>query len=612
MIENSCYAGKILTVDLSKKEGKRQKIGDSFALKYLGGDGFGAYFLNKFVPGDADPLGKDNVLVMAPGTLVGTAAPTAGKTGFYAKSPLTGGWGEGVMGGRIGFALKQAGYDALIITGMADKPSYLIIDDDEVMVKSAEHLWGMNTRETSERIKKDEGDVIVASIGPGGEKRVRYAVIDSDERQAGRGGLGAVMGSKNLKAIAIRGSRDIKVADPKKMMKLLDKWYNIMIESPAFNDDGKYGTGEFLEWMNAERGTFPTRNWREGVFDKRKEIDPYYWAPRYTIKNKACMQCVKPCGKAFVIKGKYDGQLDGIEYETLFSLGGNCGNPSVEALAKANELCDLYGIDTISAGGAIGFAMDLYENGIIDRKMAGMELEFGNSSAVVELVEKIGNREGFGDVLAEGVKRAAEKIGKDASKYAVHVRGMEPPAYDVRGIKGMGLAFMSSPRGACHLRSGAYALELTGKFWKYDGVDRFSAEDKGHEIADMEDFMAIYDALGVCKFSRGMFLLEGFAELLEAAIGEKMGEDRLLVVGERINNMKHIFNIKCGWTKEDSKLPPKMRIPIPEGVAKGSFISEKEEKKMLSDYFDARGWDRKGIPKDKKLKELELEEFMEG
>ncbi|HHH77698.1 MAG TPA: aldehyde:ferredoxin oxidoreductase, partial [Thermoplasmatales archaeon] len=266
MIENSCYAGKILTVDLSKKEGKRQKMGDSFALKYLGGDGFGAYFLNKLVPGDADALGKDNVLVMVPGTLVGTVVPTAGKTGFYAKSPLTGGWGEGVMGGRIGFALKQAGYDALIITGIAEEPSYLLIDNDEVMVKSASHLWGKSTRETAEEIKKDEGDVIVASIGPGGERKVRYAVIDSDERQAGRGGLGAVMGSKNLKAIAVRGSRDIKVADPKKMMELFDKWYHTMIESPAFNDDGKYGTGEFLEWMNAERGTFPTRNWREGVF----------------------------------------------------------------------------------------------------------------------------------------------------------------------------------------------------------------------------------------------------------------------------------------------------------------------------------------------------------
>ena len=612
MIENSCYAGKILTVDLSKKEGKRQKMGDSFALKYLGGDGFGAYFLNKLVPGDADALGKDNVLVMVPGTLVGTVVPTAGKTGFYAKSPLTGGWGEGVMGGRIGFALKQAGYDALIITGIAEEPSYLLIDNDEVMVKSASHLWGKSTRETAEEIKKDEGDVIVASIGPGGERKVRYAVIDSDERQAGRGGLGAVMGSKNLKAKAVRGSRDIKVADPKKMMELFDKWYHTMIESPAFNDDGKYGTGEFLEWMNAERGTFPTRNWREGVFDERKEIDPYYWAPRYTIKNKACIQCVKPCGKAFVIKGKYGGELDGIEYETLFSLGSNCGNPSIEALAKANELCDLYGIDTISAGGAVGFAMDLYENGIIDRKEAGMELTFGNSDAVVEMVEKIGRREELGDVLAEGVKRAAEKIGKEAEKYAVHVRGMEPPAYDVRGIKGMGLAFMSSPRGACHLRSGAYALELTGKFWKYEGVDRFSAEDKGQEIADMEDFMAIYDALGVCKFSRGMFLLDGFAELLEAAIGKRMGEDELLVVGERINNLKHIFNIKCGWTKEDSKLPPKMRIPIPEGVAKGSFISEKEEKLMLNDYFEARGWDKKGIPKEKKLKELELEEFMES
>ncbi len=611
VVEKGCYGGKILTVDLSTKEGKRQKIGDSFALKYLGGDGFGAYFLNTLVSPKSDPLDGENVLVLAPGLFVGTPVPTGGKTSFFAKSPLTNGWGEGVMGGRIGFALKQAGYDSLIVTGKAEKPSCLHLCDDEVKVKSAEHLWGKSTRETAEAIKKDERDVIVATIGMGGEKLVRYAVVDCEERQAGRGGIGAVMGAKNLKAIAIEGSKDITMADPEKMMSLLEKWYNEMLKHPSFEDDGKYGTGEFLEWINAEKGTFPTRNWREGVFDERKEIDPYYWAPRYAIKNKGCVQCTKPCGKAFVIKGSYEGELDGVEYETLFSLGGNCGNPSIEALAKANELCDLYGIDTISAGGTIGFAMDLYENGILSREDVGMDLHFGNGTAVVEMVEKIAKREGIGDILAEGVKRAAEKIGKGAEEYAVHVRGMEPPAYDVRGIKGMGLAFMTSPRGACHLRSGAYSLELTGKFWKYEGVDRFSAENKGKEIADMENFMAIYDALGVCKFSRGIFLLEAFGDLLEAGIGKRISEEELVRIGERICNLKHVFNIKCGWKKEDVQLPQKIRKPIPEGVSKGGFISEKEEKKMLQDYFMARGWDKKGIPTEKKLKELEIEEFMQ-
>ncbi|MEM1514101.1 MAG: aldehyde ferredoxin oxidoreductase family protein [Candidatus Thermoplasmatota archaeon] len=599
-----CYAGNILKIDLSKEEGKKQKIGESFILKYLGGDGFGAYFMNKEVDATIDAFSPDNALIIAPGLFVGTAVPTAGKTSFFSKSALTNGWNEGVMGGRIGFEMKQAGYDAIIIKGRAKELSYIVIRDDEVKINSAEHLRGETTRKTAEEIKKDEGIDVVATIGIAGEKLVRFAIVDCDERQAGRGGIGAVMGSKNLKAIAIDGTKDIKVAKPEKLLKLAEEWYEKMINHPSFEEDGKYGTGEFLEWMNSERGTFPTRNWREGVFNERKEIDPYYWAPRYAVKNKACIQCVKPCGKAFVAK---DFMLDGVEYETLFALGSNCGVASIEHVAKANELCDLYGMDTISAGGVIGFLMDLYENGLVKKDEIGFEAKFGDGNALIELIKMIANRHGIGNLLAEGVKIASQKI-KGSEKYAVHVRGLEPPAYDVRGIKGMALAFMSSPRGACHLRSGAYALELTGKFWKYEGVDRFSSKNKGKEIADMENFMAIYDALGVCKFSRKIFLLD-FYELLDACLGKGIKEEELLLIGERICNLKHIFNIKAGWKKEYCRLPEKLHIPIPEGVSKGSYVSKEEEKEMLEDYFKARGWRKDGKPKKSKIKELEIEEF---
>lgn len=600
------YAGKILTVDLTTGEGIKKVLDEKLASRYLGGDGFGAYFLNKVVNPKIDAFSPDNAIIVAPGLFVGTFVHTAGKTAFFSKSALNNGWNESVMGGRIGLALKQAGYDALIIKGKANKLSYLLIRDGEVSLKSAEHLKGETTRKTAEEIKKDEGDVVVATIGIAGEKLVRFASVDCDERQAGRGGIGAIMGSKNLKAIAIEGKNDIRVAKPEKLYKLMEEWYEKMITHPSFEADGKYGTGEFLEWMNAERGTFPTRNWNEGVFDERKEIDPYYWAPRYAIKNKACVQCVKPCGKAFVAK---DIKLDGVEYETLFALGSNCGVANIEHVARANELCDLYGMDTISTGGVIGFIMDLFENGVVSKEEIGMEIKFGDGEAMLELIEKIAHRESIGDILAEGVKKAAEKIGKNATKYAVHVRGMEPPAYDVRGIKGMALAFMTSPRGACHLRSGAYALELTGKFWKFDGVDRLSSKNKGREIAEMENFMAVYDALGVCKFSRGIFLLN-FEEILDAVTGRAYKEDELLIIGERICNLKHIFNIKAGWTKEDCKLPEKIHKPIPKGVSKGSYVSEEEEKEMLEDYFNARGWDKNGIPKKEKLKELGIEDMM--
>lgn len=600
------YMGKILLVDLDKGEGEKKILEKGIMDKYLGGDGFGAYFVNKVIDASIDAFSPKNALIIAPGLLVGTAVPTAGKTGFFSKSAMNNGWNESFMGGSIGLALKQAGYDVLIIKGKAEKLSYLLIRDEEILIKDAESLKGKNTKEAAEEIKKDEGDVVVASIGLAGENLVRFACIDCEHRQAGRGGIGAVMGSKNLKAIAIYGSKDIEVNNHDKMLRLLEKWYEEMINHPSFEADGKYGTGEFLEWMNSERGTFPTRNWREGVFDEREEIDPYYWAPRYAIKNKACIQCVKPCGKAFVVN---DIAIDGIEYETLFSLGSNCGIKNVEIVVKANHLCDLYGMDTISAGGVIGFIMDLYENGIVSKEEIGIEANFGNGEALLYLIEKIARREGIGNVLAEGVKAAADKIGKGAEKYAVHVRRLEPPAYDVRGIKGMALAFMTSPRGACHLRSGAYALELTGKFWKYEGVDRLSSKNKGKEIADMENFMAVYDSLGICKFSRSIFLLN-FNEILDAAIGKKIGEEELLKIGERICNLKHIFNIKCGWKKEDCKLPEKFHIPIPEGVSKGSYVSKEEEKEMLMDYFMARGWDKNGLPKKEKLRELGIEEFM--
>ncbi len=595
------YAGKILIVDLTTGEGTKKVLDEKIAFKYLGGDGFGAYFMNKVVNPKVDAFSPDNAIIIAPGLLVATCIPTAGKTAFFSKSAMNNGWNESVMGGRIGFSLKQAGYDILIIKGKAKKLSYLCIKNEEVNLKSAEHLKGETTRKTAEEIKKDEGDVVVATIGIAGEKLVRFASVDCDDRQAGRGGIGAVMGSKNLKAIAVEGNNDICIANPEKAYRLLEEWYEKMISHPSFEADGKYGTGEFLEWMNAERGTFPTKNWEEGVFDERKEIDPYYWAPRYAIKNKACVQCVKPCGKAFVMK---ETKLDGVEYETLFALGSNCGISSIEYVAKANELCDLYGMDTISTGGVIGFFMDLCEKGIMKEN-----IKFGDGEAMLELIEKIAYRKDIGDLLAEGVRRAAEKIGKGAEKYAVHVRSLEPPAYDVRGIKGMALAFMTSPRGACHLRSAAYALELTGKFWKYEGVDRLSSKNKGKEIADMENFMAVYDALGVCKFSRGIFLLN-FGEILDAIIGKSFNEEDLLLIGERICNLKHIFNIKAGWKKEDCKLPEKFHKPIPKGVSKGSFISKEEEKEMLEDYFNARGWDKNGIPKKKKIEELDIVEFL--
>lgn len=605
------YTGRILKIDLTTEKSHARTFDEKYARKYLGGQGFAVEIVYHGVPKGADPLGPNNVLAMAPGALNGFPISTGGKVAFAAKSPATGTLAESIMGGSIGMELRHAGYDALEIVGKAESPAYIYIEDDKVEINDAADLWGKDTRETPEALKKRHGwDVKVACIGVAGEKLSRIACIDCDDRQAGRAGLGAVMGSKNLKAIVVRGTSDLVPAEPAKLFEIALKYQKIYEASPSFIEDTKYGTGEFLGWVNKEKGVFPTRNWQESVFAEREKIDPYWWAPRYVTKNKACFSCTKPCGKLFEVKsGKFAGvAIDGIEYETLYSLGGDCGNADVESVARANELCDLLGMDTISAGVTVAFAMELVQRGIISEEEVGFKLTFDNASdAVPMMIEMMGNRRGFGDVLADGVRIAAKKIGKGAEKYAIHTKGMEPPAYDVRGMKGHGLSFMTSTRGACHLRAGFYAPELVGKFWKWEGIDRFSAVGKGPMVATMENFMCVYDSIGLCKFSRGFFLIAKLPEVLEAVTGLKFTEDELLKIGERIHNMKGDFNAREGVLRKDWLLPPRiLEDPIPDGPSKGHKISVDEMNMMLDDYMIARGWTRDGVPTPEKLKELEI------
>lgn len=605
------YMGKILKIDLTTGKSSTKTFDEKYVRKYLGGQGFVVEMVYHGVPKGADPLGPQNVLAMAGGLFDGFPIGTGGKVAWAAKSPATGTLAESIMGGSIGPELRHAGYDALEIVGKADKPSYIYIEDDKVEINEAADLWGKDTRVVPETLKKRHGwDVKVASIGVAGEKLSRIACIDCDDRQAGRAGLGAVMGSKNLKAIVIRGTKDLVPAEPLKLLEIALRYQKIYEAAPSFIEDTKYGTGEFLGWVNKEKGVFPTRNWQEGYFKEREKIDPYWWAPKYVTKNKACFACTKPCGKLFEIKsGKFAGvAIDGIEYETLYSLGGACGNADVESVARANELCDLLGMDTISAGVTVGFAMELMQRGIITEKDVGFKLTWDNASdAVPWMIEMMGNRKGFGNVLADGVKVAAREIGKGAEKYAIHTKGMEPPAYDVRGMKGHGLAYMTSTRGACHLRAGFYAPELVGKFWKWEGIDRLSPVNKGFMVSQTENFMCVYDSVGLCKFSRGFFLIAKLPEVIEAIVGMKFTEEELLKIGERIHNMKGDFNAREGITRKDWLLPPRiLEDPIPDGPSKGSKISVDEMNMMLDDYMKARGWTKDGVPTPEKLKELDI------
>lgn len=606
------YTGRILKIDLTAGKSSVRGFDQNYARKYLGGQGFAVELVYHGVPKGTDAFDPKNVLAMAGGLFDGFPVGTGGKVAWAAKSPATNTLAESIMGGSIGPELKHAGYDAMEIVGKAESPSYVFIEDDRVEVNDASDLWGKDTRAVPEMLKKRHGwDVKVACIGVAGEKLCKIACIDCDDRQAGRAGLGAVMGSKNLKAIVVRGTKDLVPHDPGKLLELALRYQKIYEAAPSWVEDTKYGTGEFLGWVNKDRGVFPTRNWQESVFKEREKIDPYYWATRYVSKNKACFACTKPCGKLFEVKeGKFKGvAIDGIEYETLYALGGACGNPDVESVARANELCDLLGLDTISTGVTIGFAMELFQRGIITEKDTGVNLAWSNApDAVPKMVELIGNRKGFGDVLADGVKVAAQRIGKGAERYAVHTKGMEPPAYDVRGMKGHGLAYMTSTRGACHLRAGFYAPELVGKFWKWEGIDRFSPVGKGAMVAEMENFMCVYDSVGLCKFSRGFYLIAKLPEVIEAITGLKFTEAELLKIGERIHNMKGNFNAREGVLRKDWLLPPRItEDPIPDGVSKGHRISVDEMNMMLDDYMKARGWSREGVPTPEKLRELGID-----
>ena len=619
--------GKYLEVDLTNGNVEVKTLPEEVYVKYLGGLGLATRLLFDYTQPHLDPLSEENVLVIAPGLLVGTGLPTASKTALTFKSPLTNVFGRSIAGAYLGVALKKAGYDALVVKGKSVKPVYLLIEDDKVELKDASNLWGKDAIETQEILKNEHGNVNTCAIGYSGEMLSKISGIDFEERQAARAGGGAVMGSKMLKAIAVKGTKDIPVASSEKLKEAIKKWNGKIIGSEVAKLDMAYGSGEFYEWVNKEIGVFPVKNWQQSYFedsfkahpDGKSHLDPYYWSPKYTEKLHPCPNCNKPCGRHIVIKeGKYAGlRVEGVEYELLYSLGGVLGIEDIEVTAKLNEICDRAGLDGISAGVTLAWAMEAYEKGLLTKEETdGLDLRFGNGDAAVAAMEKLAKREGkLGELLFNGVKEASQKLGKDSYKFALEVKGLEPPAYDVRGLKGMALAIAVSVRGACHLTGGIYAPELTGKFWKLSNVDRLSTNWKGYEVKTGEDFMTVYDTIGMCKFSRSLFWLEDeMLEGIEAVTGIKMGVDWIMTIGERIYNLQKLFNVREGFGRKDDYLPYRVtHDPISNGVSKGHYVTEEELQKMLDEYYMARGWSKEGIPTKMHLKRLglgkESEEF---
>ncbi len=601
--------GRILHVDLSTGKSVTEPLSEELAKKYIGGIGLGMrLFLDNSKPG-VDPFSPENPLVLTTGPLTGTMTPTGGNgIAFVSKSPLTNGIGEAKSHGFFGADLKRAGYDAVIFKGRSEKPVYVWIDDDSIQLMDAKPLWGKSPMETQEAIREDLGDwyIRVSAIGEAGEKLVRIACIINDEtRAAGRCGMGAVMGSKNMKAIAVRGTKDVTVAKVDEFLELV-KMLHERMKGPATVKYRTLGTPLNVLVHNS-LGALPTRNFTNATFEGAEKVSGEYLNERFVAKIEGCSSCAMRCEHVAVVpEGPYKGTTTRVEYEPLWSLGPNCGIDRMDAIIKAIDLCNVYGMDNLSTGGVIGFAMDCYKHGILTKKDTdGLDLSFGNAEAVVEMVKRVGTRQGLGDILAEGVKRAAEKIGKGAEKYANHIKGLEMTGYDIRGLKTAAIGYAVSFRGADHNRHGAYGLDLKGK------VNRFKVEKgRGKMVIEIEDLYTIIDSLIECKFSRGVYY-DGFkdlAQIYSLVTGIDMTPEELMVAGERINNLGRLANIREGFTRKDDHLPAKvMSTPIPdETVSKGSYITQKELNFMLDDYYAARGWTKEGIPTIEKLNEIGL------
>jgi len=606
------YAGRILQVDLTTGKVRIEKLAEENAKQYIGGIGLGMKLWLDNSKAGVNPLSPENPLVLALGPVSGTMFPTGGNGhAFISKSPATGGVGEAVSHGTFGAELKRAGFDAIIFTGKADKPVYLWIDDDTIQILDASQVWGRSPPETEDAIKTELGDfyIRVASIGLAGEKQSKIAcIINEKTRAAGRTGLGAVMGSKNLKAIAVRGTRDIAVAQPEEFINMVKEFHERM-KGPAAQKYRTLGTVENVIVQN-QLFCMPTRNFSNSHFENAEKVSGEVLNERYVEKIIACNSCAMRCEhEALVREGPYKGTMARMEYDNLWALGPNCGVDKLDAIIKASERCNYYGLDATSTGVTISFVMDCHEKGILTHEeLGGIDAHFGNAEALIQLIEKIGTREGIGDMLADGVKAAAEKIGKNSMQLAQHIKGLEVTGYDLRCLKTTALGSAVSFRGADHNRSGAFASDVKGK------VDRLKAErGRGLLVKETEDVNAIIDSLIICKNAKGTLYKElaDMAKLYSLVTGVDMTPEQLRAAGERIINIARLINLREGLTREDDTLPWKvMNQPIPDdGPVKGAVVTQEELDLLLDDYYTARGWTVDGVPTKEKLKELSMEEY---
>jgi aldehyde:ferredoxin oxidoreductase len=607
------YKGKLLRVDLTSGKISLEPMKEEWAEKYLGGAGIAARILYDELKPGIDPFSPENKTLIMTGPVNGTIIPTASRVGAYCKSPLTGSFFHGTAGGHFGAELKYAGYDGIIIEGKASVPVYLWIDDDLVELREASHLWGMGSYDVQHKLKEELGidEVCIASIGPAGELLNRFACITFECRVTGRGGTGAVWGSKNLKAVAVRGTGSVDVPDIARFKNFADELLKVFRNHPATSQIlPAYGTPVLVN-ANNSLGIFGSYNWQEEFFENAEGLSGETMKNTIVAKNKACFACPVRSSKFCIIKseGEEDCLVEGPEYENIYSLGSCCGIDSIKAVARAERVCDEYGMDAIEAGVAIAFAMECFEKGILTLEDTdGVELRFGSEKVLFTMLHKIGKREGLGNLLAEGVKRVSEKVGHGSESFAMHSKGMTFAGHSARGMPGFGLGYATGPRGGSH-HDGRPTGERTGL------VLRETFEGKAEYTARINHFSIYTDSMIVCHLAESIWgpldVSEWCVKSVNVATGMQSSLDDAMKTAERIWNLMRAFMVREGFRRKDDTLPKRfLEEPIPKGPSKGMVLSRENLDKMLDEYYSFRGWDVKtGIPGPERLISLDLEDI---
>ncbi len=593
------YMGKLLRVNLSNGQTSIEEIPQNLRKDFIGGRGLAVKYLYDEINPEIDALSPDNKLIFATGPATGTTSPTGGRYMVVTKGALTGTVASSNSGGFFGPALKKAGFDMVIIEGKADNPVYLYITDKSVSIKDAGHLWGKTTHETTDTLLNENNSKNgkVACIGPAGENLVKFAAIINDKhRAAGRTGVGAVMGSKNLKALFVDGNLKVSVAD-ENFKEIMKEKLKIIKENPITGEALPQLGTKVLDNIVNENGLYPTNNFQTGVFDGTNEMCGEALVEKgYLVKNTACFACPISCGRVVKLPNGLKGE--GPEYETGWALGANCGVSNLIAITEANFLCNELGLDTISVGVTISCAMELFEKGFIkqDELEKGPALNFGSSEAIVFYTKKLAYREGIGDKLAEGSYRLAEAYG--ATEYSMSVKKQELPAYDPRGVQGHALQYATSNRGGCHVRGYMIAPEILGSPEK---LDPQSLDGKAEWVKIFQDLTSVIDSSGLCLFTSFALGAGDYKDIVNAVTGFDFTTEELLKTGERIYNLERMFNLKANILPAQDTLPERfLKEPMPDGPNKGIVV---KLDKLLPEYYKVRGWEN-GIPSEEKLKEL--------